>query len=146
MHCGKGKQKQILLSTMKIWACAFSQKQKRVGGYLAARYPIVDNGYYPWILTDAGSVFEFGYPGRIGERRQTFSAGLPVPSGFTESRKTWSGNPFVPENGFGEIRLAKKIGRGSNDTFGTCAVFIPGTIGEDCHMATVTWRRSNRFA
>jgi len=26
----------------------FFAKQKRVGGYLAARYPIVDNGYYPW--------------------------------------------------------------------------------------------------
>lgn len=82
----------------------FYARQYRIGGYLAGRYPPSATGYYPWILTKAGAVFQFTVPKGYEEAaRSFFQRGLPVPSSFDEHRKTWRGNPFVPENGFGEV-------------------------------------------
>lgn len=84
----------------------FFAQQKRVGGYIAARYPVFENGYYPWILTVAGSAFELTLPDGYDEALpRLIESGLPVPVGFDGERRTWRGNPFVPENGYGEIRL-----------------------------------------
>lgn len=88
----------------------FFATQFRIGGYLAARYPIADDGYQPWVLTSPGSAFEFSIP--VGLEKsfiRLLELGLPVPSGLTEARRTWRGNPFVPENGYGEIRLMGKV-------------------------------------
>ncbi|CAH0343037.1 RAMP superfamily CRISPR-associated protein [Rhizobium sp. CECT 9324] len=84
----------------------FFAQQRRVGGYLAARYPVTDEGYYPWLLTVEGSAFEFVLPDGYEQALQTFlAAGLPLPVGFSGHRRRWQGNPFVPENGYGEIRM-----------------------------------------
>ncbi|SNY91605.1 CRISPR/Cas system CSM-associated protein Csm3, group 7 of RAMP superfamily [Cohaesibacter sp. ES.047] len=85
----------------------FYASQRRLGGYLSARYAPTDDGYYPWLVTNAGSVFRFVVPEGCEVALESFvSCGLPVPAGFDTARKHWQGNPFVPENGFGEVRMS----------------------------------------
>lgn len=90
----------------------FFATQKRVGGYLAARYPPGNHGYCPWFVTCRGSAFEIDLPATHADAYATLlDRGLPPPAGFDAARKTWRGNPFVSENGFGEIRLLKVNGQ-----------------------------------
>lgn len=86
-------------------------RQKFSGGYLAKRYKIYQH-YYPFILTEAGSVFVLRIKNRekaekILQRLQ--KKGLPLPSLIArrvpENREPWELCPFVSENGYGEIRI-----------------------------------------
>lgn len=84
----------------------FFATQRWAGGYLAGRYPVADDGYQPWLLTEAGSVFEVTVPAGSEAAVASFACrGLPPPVRLTGRRRQWQGNPFVPENGFGEVRL-----------------------------------------
>jgi CRISPR/Cas system CSM-associated protein Csm3 (group 7 of RAMP superfamily) len=90
----------------------FFARQKRVGGYIALRYPPSDGGYCPWFVTCSGSAFEINVPASHADAFKSFlERGLPPPTGFGTNRQSWHGNPFVPENGFGEIRLLKVNGK-----------------------------------
>lgn len=61
-----------------------------------------DQPYYPWLLTRAGSVFIVE-----GLKAETLAGwqrtGLPLP----DNTQCWTTCPFVPENGFGEIRVER---------------------------------------
>ena len=71
--------------------------------------------YYPWILTEAGSVFVF----KVKDREMTHNAlekwlsrGLPIPGPVREfysipeeEEEQWQHCPFIPQNGFGEIAV-----------------------------------------
>jgi hypothetical protein len=89
----------------------FFARQKFSGGYLSKRFKLYDH-YYPFILTEAGSVFVLKINNRekaekILQRLQI--KGLPLPSTITqrvpENREPWELCPFVSENGYGEIRI-----------------------------------------
>jgi hypothetical protein len=82
------------------------------GNYLALRYQIkgkARKSYDPWLLTSAGSVFVF----KIFDETKAqsilgnwFNKGLPLPDwARKEYGDTWEKNPYIPNNGFGEIAL-----------------------------------------
>lgn len=89
----------------------FYARQKMEGGYIARKYP-TGPSYYPYILTEAGSVFVLealneGSAVDVLKKMQT--SGLPLPeeiaSTFTKQAEGWRQCPFVPENGYGEITI-----------------------------------------
>ena len=86
-------------------------RQKFSGGYLAKRYKIYPH-YYPFILTEAGSVFVLRIKNREKAEKILLhlqKKGLPLPSLIArrvlENREPWELCPFVSENGYGEIRI-----------------------------------------
>lgn len=89
----------------------FFARQKMAGGYLARKFQI-SKPYYPYILTEAGSVFilEIVNEEQAPEYIEKFqSKGLPLPSSIiqamSEDRPIWQQCPFAPENGFGEVAI-----------------------------------------
>jgi len=89
----------------------FFARQKLMGGYLAKRYRLTPQ-YYPFVLTEAGSVFVLrakdienatNYLLRLQED------GLPLPNDIAQrvpsDKQLWQVCPFVRENGYGEINL-----------------------------------------
>jgi hypothetical protein len=83
--------KHMALQTWSGGARAVGAKSARGGGY------------YPWLLTNVGSVFIVGgiSPETLTQWQNT---GLPLPK---DSGKTWENCSFVPENGFGEVRIER---------------------------------------
>ena len=89
----------------------FFSRQKFYGGYLAKRYKLSQH-YYPIIVTEAGSVFVLKINNREKAEKillRLREKGLPLPSTIVqrvpENREHWELCPFVPENGYGEIRV-----------------------------------------
>jgi hypothetical protein len=90
----------------------FFARQKLWGGYLAQRYKLGPN-YYPFVLTEAGSVFVLRAKdaGRAKTcLRELKENGLPLPEEISQQiaaagKAPWQACPFVRENGFGEINL-----------------------------------------
>jgi len=90
----------------------FFARQKLWGGYLAQRYKLGPH-YYPFVLTEAGSVFVLR--AKDAERARTClqelkENGLPLPEEILQQiaaagKAPWQACPFVRENGFGEINL-----------------------------------------
>lgn len=83
----------------------FYATQSLAGGYLAHRRRLYGGArYYPFLLTDAGSVFRVTGvdPDRLSVLMRS---GLPLPpfEGVDAARVGWRTCPFVPENGYGEI-------------------------------------------
>jgi len=89
----------------------FFARQKMVGRYYGKRFKeIHDNRYYPFVLTQAGSVFVLE---AIKKKEAADSlnswllTGLPLPSDSLPenipTKEIWKKCPFVPENGYGEI-------------------------------------------
>jgi hypothetical protein len=87
----------------------FFARQKMWGGYLVKQYTPADP-YYPYILTEAGSVFVL----RAKEQERDTARkklqelernGLPHPEDIKREQTDtlWKHCPFVPENGYGEI-------------------------------------------
>lgn len=88
------------------------------GNYLHQRFQ-KDNPYNPWLLTEAGSVFVFviadsGKANRI--LNSWLREGLPIPEWAIKELAWrgldghhWRNNPFVPENGYGEIAVNFKV-------------------------------------
>lgn len=92
----------------------FFARQKFSGGYLAKRYNLYQH-YYPFILTEAGSVFVLKINNKEKAKKilhRLLKQGLPLPATITErvpeNREHWEYCPFVPENGYGEIRINQR--------------------------------------
>ncbi|NTU50032.1 MAG: hypothetical protein HGA87_03935 [Desulfobulbaceae bacterium] len=91
----------------------FFARQHMSGGYLAKKlYPLYSGCYYPYVLTEAGSVFvlEVQCPDANTVLNNFIENGLPLPPQITalfpEGKAPWDywkKCPFVPENGYGEI-------------------------------------------
>lgn len=92
----------------------FFARQQMSGGYLAKKlYPLYPDCYYPYVLTQAGSVFvlKIRDVGVAKEKLSDFvKSGLPLPSQITallpevvHPWEHWKKCPYVPENGYGEI-------------------------------------------
>ncbi|HEX3315121.1 MAG TPA: RAMP superfamily CRISPR-associated protein, partial [Gemmataceae bacterium] len=85
--------------------------QSLAGGYLTRRFQ-AGKEYYPFLLTDAGSVFVFdteeGKPAQsvVQVLEGWRDRGLPLPA-WAEDRyeNDWRSNPFLPADGFGEIAI-----------------------------------------
>ncbi len=94
----------------------FFARQKFAGGYQAKNSFQLHEHYYPYILTEAGSVFVLNIKNsaKAEHKLNQFSqSGLPLPSDIMEPIKkripdgteAWQVCPFVPENGYGEIKI-----------------------------------------
>ena len=91
----------------------FFARQHMSGGYLAKKlYPLYRDRYYPYVLTEAGSVFvlEVRNPNANTLLKNFVENGLPLPKQIIELLpkeenlwEHWKNCPFVPENGYGEI-------------------------------------------
>jgi hypothetical protein len=82
----------------------FCAAQHLAGGYLATRRRPWNGRYHPFVLTEAGSVFLLAGP--IKDRLAALiRTGLPVAAFAGASPLDWRNCPFVPGNGFGEIRV-----------------------------------------
>lgn len=77
-------------------------EQRLAGGYQALRYPAKPDGYAPYVLTRAGSVFlvKGGDADRVAGLLRD---GLPPVTPFNQ--RDWRAFPFGRENGFGAVRL-----------------------------------------
>ncbi len=90
----------------------FASQSVAGGNYLAKRFQGKLGGnkpYDPYLLTDAGSVFVFRVKDPDTARTKVnewLKSGLPLP-GWAKQRfgETWEKNPFIPNNGFGEVSL-----------------------------------------
>jgi hypothetical protein len=91
----------------------FFARQHMSGGYLAKKlYPPYSDCYYPYVLTEAGSVFVLELQSPLADEalNRFVENGLPLPPQiialFPEEKdhyKHWKNCPYVPENGYGEI-------------------------------------------
>lgn len=92
----------------------FFARQHMSGGYLAKKiYPLYSDCYYPYVLTEAGSVFVLKILNKaVGERKLSdfVENGLPLPPQIiallpdgAPHWEYWKNCPYVPENGYGEI-------------------------------------------
>lgn len=89
----------------------FFASQRYAGGYLAARYPLNADKYYPYFLTEAGSVFRFELTGDAEAFLGWLArAGLPAAHDDPDVVQDWRRFPFSPKLGYGEVTV---------DAFGT---------------------------
>ncbi len=91
---------------------SFYASQRLVGGYLVRRYQH-GRPYFPFLLTEAGSVFVV----KLGKNTEDASSvqdlistwaqtGLPIPDWAGQRYGSrWDECPFLPEDGFGEIAV-----------------------------------------
>ncbi|MFA6203146.1 MAG: RAMP superfamily CRISPR-associated protein [Gallionella sp.] len=79
------------------------------GGYLKIRFGKQQKSYLPYVLTDEGSVFVLHIvDGKSDEAKKCLdvwrSTGLSLPKNVVEQHGAdWKSNPYLPQNGFGEI-------------------------------------------
>ncbi len=95
----------------------FFARQKMVGGYFGHQYKqLHNNRYYPWVLTEAGSVFVLkAYDNDLANTQLSRLKidGLPLPIDIASEVEnlgisdgdSWKVCPFVAENGYGEISI-----------------------------------------
>jgi len=96
----------------------FAQQSLAGGEYLHNRFQ-TGKPYYPWLLTDAGSIFVFSIrnSGKAAQKvKEWYENGLPLPV-WAETRYErkidgknfpggyWKCCPYIPENGYGEIAV-----------------------------------------
>ncbi len=93
----------------------YARQTLRGGGYQQRRFQGTRT-YAPWLLTDAGSVFVLNVTPPEGcaeptesektaahaKLTQWLNQGMPIASGWPA---TWQTNPYLPENGFGEVLI-----------------------------------------
>ncbi|HLO75260.1 MAG TPA: RAMP superfamily CRISPR-associated protein [Magnetospirillum sp.] len=84
----------------------FFATQRLAGGYQAIRYPSRKDGYYPWLLTEPGSVFLLKGDGTV--LSQLLRGNLPLPPWLAGA--DWKTCPFIPGNGYGAFRLNAAMG------------------------------------
>ena len=88
----------------------FMAQQSLAGGYLARRYPVAPKiGFEPYLLTDPGSVFvlcarEGDATQMKNESDELALAGLPLSKCWPKAN--WKTHPFLPEAGWGEVRIS----------------------------------------
>ena len=94
----------------------FFATQRMAGGHVGTRRRPFGRTYYPFILTEAGSVFRLDVTdGGRAELTNALARGLPVCSGPDGRDLTWRDCPYVPENGYGAIRLGTTDAKVEND-------------------------------
>lgn len=92
----------------------FMARQRLAGGYLARRYPVTGHGYEPYLLTEPGSIFlieerDSGVAAELADRLAGFVVtGLPLGPGWPTERHNWRYHPFLPEAGWGEVRISRE--------------------------------------
>ncbi|MCM5552397.1 RAMP superfamily CRISPR-associated protein [Pleomorphomonas sp. NRK KF1] len=82
----------------------FFAGQELSGGYQARRFrPYGADQYFPFLLTQPGSIFRF--EGNVGDEKlaRLLRTGLPLPSLKGARPLDWRNCPYVPENGFGHF-------------------------------------------
>lgn len=85
----------------------FFAKQRWVGGYLARRFPVYPDRYYPHLVSEAGSVFILAAPPAAAAAIASFARlGLPLPGSVPEQDFQYKRSPFPPQNGYGEVSIA----------------------------------------
>jgi hypothetical protein len=86
----------------------FYASQRLTGGYIAMRRRLYGKYYYPFLLTEPGSVFLLRGDLRHGLTR-LLASGLPAKALYDPYHKQkavppeWKTCPYLPENGYGEI-------------------------------------------
>ena len=89
----------------------FYARQKMIGGFQAKRFrDRQKENYYPYVLTEAGSVFVLENV-KVDALEELQKTGLPLPEQVAASlpeNAYWQGCPFVPENGYGEFTVNLK--------------------------------------
>lgn len=101
--------------TIKLKLENFFAHQKLLGGYLVHRYGKKSEPYYPYYLTAAGSVFVLELNGDEVDIKKKIdhwkTSGLDAPNWAKElygkrgEKLNWENCPYVPENGYGEIKV-----------------------------------------
>ncbi|MBK8809436.1 MAG: hypothetical protein IPN69_01710 [Acidobacteria bacterium] len=84
----------------------FARQRLAGGEYVWKRFG--DGGkYMPFLLTEAGSVFALKKDGLdLGELTKAVSRGLPLDKSVRGRHGIdWKSNPYIPENGYGEVRV-----------------------------------------
>lgn len=78
------------------------------GGFQALAFKQCDDRYLPWLLTAAGSAFELepNDSKSAVELSGYLETGLPPAGGYSEC---WQKMPFLPQQGFGAIRLESAL-------------------------------------
>lgn len=86
------------------------------GQYPAIRRRPYGKAYYPFVQTKPGAVFRLSIPDDRARNSlaKALQFGLPVPD-LGGQAVTWKTCPFVPENGYGQIRIHKPapVGQGA---------------------------------
>jgi hypothetical protein len=88
----------------------YSRESLAGGGYIKKRFRSADP-YNPFLLTEAGSVFVL--ESQTGKEKvasdlltEWMKHGLPLPEKVKQAHgETWDSNPYLPENGYGEIAV-----------------------------------------
>ena len=89
----------------------FASQTLAGGNYLWQRFQKTSAkpGYRPWLLTEAGSVFILIVKDEVKARAKLadwLATGLPIPKwAVNEFTDNWRHNPYLPQNGFGEIAV-----------------------------------------
>jgi hypothetical protein len=95
--------RMIAAQTGGVLLRSFAMRQL-AGGYLATRRRPYGAYYYPFVLTRPGSVFliKGADPAKIAKIAKT---GFRPISLLEAAELTWRNCPFLPENGYGEVRF-----------------------------------------
>lgn len=89
--------------------------QRLAGGFYLHRRFHAGERYRPYLLTEPGSVFvlEASTAAHAAQARDCIAGwqqhGLPLPASL--GKLTWRSCPYVPENGYGEVRVNLKLSR-----------------------------------
>lgn len=111
------------LSNKTLELYNYFASQSLVGGYYLHKRFREGKDYYPWLLTDAGSVFVLKTTDKgdaVEVIRKWLQQGLQFPDWAIleyerEHEKVklpgnhWKNCPFIPENGYGEIMLTRDL-------------------------------------
>jgi len=92
----------------------FFASQYLVGGEYAAQFRRKDRPYRPWLITRAGSIFVLTVTNaEIAQRKLAVwqATNLPLTKSIADCHgETWRENPYLPQNGYGEILVNPKFG------------------------------------
>jgi hypothetical protein len=104
------------LSRDSIVVKNFFASQTLAGGkFLKERFQQTATTYKPWVLTEAGAVFLLeAMPGKEEIAHAFISKwiahGLPLPTAVVKVHgNNWDTNPYIPENGYGELILKPSL-------------------------------------
>lgn len=87
----------------------YARQSLRGGRYQSQRFKHGGApNYAPWLITNAGSVFVLKVTNAAEAAKalsEWLQRGLPVPAEWGEHYTHWKTNPYLPQNGFGEIAI-----------------------------------------
>ena len=86
----------------------YARQSVRGGYYQQQRFNRQDTHYEPWLMTNAGSVFALTVVDADVAAKKLdawLRRGLPIPESWHKKYADWRSNPYLPQNGFGEIAI-----------------------------------------